>query len=223
MEADAAMSDALAPYDEAYFRARYRPDDPPNASARAVASALVSRYAPSRTLDVGCGVGVVLRAFLEKGADAWGVEGAQAAIDLSPARDRIRRVDLTRDRFPFPDAHFDLVTSIEVVEHLATEEPWMSEVARVLRPGGVFYLQTPNPWSKAARMDPTHVNVRSKFAWARALKRRGLATDAGELRALDRLLPIGHYGSKLPAWVRYGWPVQAVVVHTGTRTVFRKP
>lgn len=217
------MTDALAPYDEAYFRARYRPDDPPNASARAVAHALTSRYAPKRTLDVGAGVGVVLRAFLERGVDAWGVEGSADAIRISPARDRLRRVDLTRDPFPFPDAHFDLVTCIEVAEHLASEEPWMREIARVLRPGGVLYLQTPNPWSKAAKMDPTHVNVRSKFAWQRAFRARGLVADAGELRALDRLLPIGHYGSKLPAWLRYGWPVQPVVVLTGTRTVFRKP
>lgn len=216
------MSDALAPYDEAYFRARYRPDEPPNASARAVASALVGRYAPRRTLDVGCGVGVVLRAFAEKGVEAWGVEGAAAAIAISPARERIRQVDLTKDAFPFPDAHFDLVTCIEVAEHLATEEPWMGEIARVLRPGGIFYLQTPNPWSKAARMDPTHVNVRSRYAWIRALRRRGFEASAQELRALDRLLPIGHYGSKLPKGVRYSAPLQWFIATTGTRTIFRR-
>jgi SAM-dependent methyltransferase len=53
--------------------------------------------------------------------------------------------DLERDRFPFPDAHFDLVTFCEVIEHL-TENPvhTLSEIHRVLRPGGRVLISTPN-------------------------------------------------------------------------------
>lgn len=209
-------------YDDDYFRTRYAAEAPPNPYARAVAKALVGRYAPARALDVGCGVGILLRAFLERGVDAWGVEGAPAAIAMSPAKERIRPVDLVKDRFPFPDAHFDLVTCVEVAEHVPVEEPWMREVARVTKPGGVLYLQTPNRYSKAAKMDPTHVNVRNKWEWARLLRPHGFAAQPKELYAIERELPVGHYGSKLPRWIRYSWPLQAFVVHTGTRTIFRR-
>ncbi|MHB8584435.1 MAG: class I SAM-dependent methyltransferase [Thermoplasmatota archaeon] len=212
--------DVMEPYDEAYFRARYNPDAPPNAYAVTVAKALCGRYHPKRALDVGCGVGILLRAFAAH-TDAWGIEGSAAAISISPARDHMRQVDLTKDAFPFPDAHFDMVTCVEVAEHIPEARLWVAEISRVLRPGGIFYLQTPNPWSMAAKADPTHINVRDKWHWIRAFRRYGLRPLHRELAAIDRELPVGHYGSKLPQWVRYGileWPV----VLTGTRTLFRK-
>ena len=53
--------------------------------------------------------------------------------------------DVERDRFPFDDATFDLVTCCEVIEHL-TENPVhaLAEIHRVLRPGGWLVLSTPN-------------------------------------------------------------------------------
>jgi SAM-dependent methyltransferase len=58
---------------------------------------------------------------------------------------RCRCFDVERDRFPFPDGAFDLVTCCEVIEHL-TENPVhaLAEIHRVLRPGGWFVLSTPN-------------------------------------------------------------------------------
>jgi SAM-dependent methyltransferase len=56
-----------------------------------------------------------------------------------------RCFDLERDRFPYPDAHFDLVLWCEVIEHL-TENPVqaLSEIHRVLAPGGMLVISTPN-------------------------------------------------------------------------------
>jgi SAM-dependent methyltransferase len=56
-----------------------------------------------------------------------------------------RAFDVERDRFPFDDASFDLVTCCEVIEHL-TENPvhLLAEVHRVLRPGGRLVVSTPN-------------------------------------------------------------------------------
>jgi SAM-dependent methyltransferase len=62
-------------------------------------------------------------------------------------RHRFRCVcfDVERDRFPFDDGTFDLVTCCEVIEHL-TQNPVhaLAEIHRVLRPGGWFVLSTPN-------------------------------------------------------------------------------
>ncbi len=43
-----------------------------------------------------------------------------------------------------PDASFDLVVSVEVIEHVEADAKFVSEIARVLKPGGTFLLTTPN-------------------------------------------------------------------------------
>ena len=53
--------------------------------------------------------------------------------------------DVERDEFPFDDETFELVTCLEVLEHLALDPmAMMAEVSRVLKPGGHFVLTTPN-------------------------------------------------------------------------------
>jgi len=52
--------------------------------------------------------------------------------------------DLNREPYPYPDCFADVVLSVEVIEHL--ENPWlhMREVKRILKPGGVAIVTTPN-------------------------------------------------------------------------------
>ncbi|MCH7591750.1 MAG: class I SAM-dependent methyltransferase [Planctomycetes bacterium] len=57
----------------------------------------------------------------------------------------IRKVDIERERIPFPDDSFDVVLFNEVFEHLRIDLIFtMSEVKRVLKPGGRLFLSTPN-------------------------------------------------------------------------------
>jgi SAM-dependent methyltransferase len=53
-------------------------------------------------------------------------------------------VDLERERLPYADARFGRVLATEILEHLANPALFLSECRRVLRPGGVLYLTTPN-------------------------------------------------------------------------------
>jgi Methylase involved in ubiquinone/menaquinone biosynthesis len=50
--------------------------------------------------------------------------------------------DMTRSGLP--DEHFDLVVAVEVLEHVEEDDLFVSEVARVLKPGGFFLMTTPN-------------------------------------------------------------------------------
>jgi SAM-dependent methyltransferase len=104
--------------------------------------------ARTRVLEVGAGTGTMLHALRERGADAEGVELRQDLIDearrfFGPLP--IQRV--TGTALPFPDNSFDIVVSFDVFEHIADSDAHLSEVRRVLRPGGSYLIQTPNKWA----------------------------------------------------------------------------
>ncbi len=97
-----------------------------------------------KVLDFGCGDGRSIDLFREAmpNSDWTGVD-----IPSSPEVDLRRRTDgrfVTYDgyKLPFPDKHFDLVYSYQVLEHVRKPEMALSEVMRVLRPGGLFIGQT---------------------------------------------------------------------------------
>lgn len=109
-------------------------------------------------LDVGCGRGEILRHCAQLGADAYGIDYAAIAVDMSrrvidgvngitPGKTAVMQADAKT--LPFPDSTFDRVLMFDVVEHLY---PWelhqaMIEVLRVLKDDGRFIVHTaPNVW-----------------------------------------------------------------------------
>jgi 2-polyprenyl-3-methyl-5-hydroxy-6-metoxy-1,4-benzoquinol methylase len=109
--------------------------------------AFLLEHAPpgARVLDVGCGEGWFTAALARAGRAAVGVD--VAAEPLRRAREREPGLDLrllpAAGPWPLPDADFDAVWAGEVVEHVADTAGWLSEVRRVLRPGGALVLSTP--------------------------------------------------------------------------------
>jgi 2-polyprenyl-3-methyl-5-hydroxy-6-metoxy-1,4-benzoquinol methylase len=108
---------------------------------------LLSRVHPGeRVLDVGCGEGAFCAQLAAAGALPLGVEVAEAALE----RARRRHPDLSFERvephgpWPLEDSAFDVVWASEVIEHVADTARWLSEVRRVLRPGGRLLLTTPS-------------------------------------------------------------------------------
>lgn len=116
---------------------------------------------PRRLLDVGCGAGRFLKAAMQKwpgepSVELWGVDFSQAAIDR--ARTVLPAATLRcapADALGLPDAHFDAVASLQTLEHVPEPEKALSEVVRVLAPGGTLMVSVPDAATDTASC---HVN-----------------------------------------------------------------
>lgn len=88
-----------------------------------------------RILDVGCGTGANLE-LLGQFGDAEGVDISPEALAFCRARGLTRVRHGAAENLPYEDGAFDLVTALDVVEHLDRDVAGLREMRRVLRPGG---------------------------------------------------------------------------------------
>ena len=115
---------------------------------------------PLSVCDIGCWDGeptAFYRGIL--GGPAAGVEvfAEQAAMARGRGVD-VAEIDLERERFPWGDGSFDVVIANQVFEHLKNVWLPMSEIARVLRPGGHLIFSVPN-------LASLHNRVMLAFGW----------------------------------------------------------
>jgi SAM-dependent methyltransferase len=141
-------------------------------------------------LDLGSSDGETLRHMAELRPDL-----RLLAVDVAgspenyPTACQFQRADLERDKLPWADASVDAITCMHLVEHLREHALLRREVARLLKPAGRVYFETPHPKSlnlpslrgAAAGTftlnfwdDPTHVQPVEIGALAQALRGNGL-------------------------------------------------
>lgn len=93
-------------------------------------------------LDIGCGAGNMMHHLARYGR-VRGIELDPRPVQIAQARGYdVRQGDATK-QIPFPNASFDLVTVLDVIEHVDAEGALLGEAYRVLRPGGHLLLTTP--------------------------------------------------------------------------------
>jgi SAM-dependent methyltransferase len=102
-----------------------------------------TRYHGQRVLEVGVGVGTDHLQWARAGADCYGVDLTDIAVELTQRRlklygfpSQVQRVDA--EELPFDDETFDLVYSWGVIHHSEKPERIIGEIHRVLKPGGQF-------------------------------------------------------------------------------------
>jgi 2-polyprenyl-3-methyl-5-hydroxy-6-metoxy-1,4-benzoquinol methylase len=106
----------------------------------------IAQYAPGhRLLDVGCASGFFLEAALEAGYDASGIELSPVAIEAADAAVRPRIVQGDVNTLIARDARqFDVVTAFDIIEHTFDPRAFVADIGRVLAPGGLLVLSTPD-------------------------------------------------------------------------------
>jgi 2-polyprenyl-6-hydroxyphenyl methylase/3-demethylubiquinone-9 3-methyltransferase len=100
-------------------------------------------------LDVGCGGGYLCEEFAKTGFNVTGIDPSQSTLKAAKEHAVQSRlcIDYEEGRaeaIPFSDSSFDLVSCCDVLEHVDDINKTISEIARVLRPGGLFFYDTIN-------------------------------------------------------------------------------
>lgn len=105
-----------------------------------------SQYTSGRWLDAGCAKGFLLNIASQYGWEPFGFDISSYAI--KEARSVCPRAHLlvldAQSPLPFPSDFFEVITACELIEHLTRPENFIKEAYRLLKPGGLLFITTPN-------------------------------------------------------------------------------
>ncbi|MFN2613241.1 MAG: methyltransferase domain-containing protein [Actinomycetota bacterium] len=189
---------------------------------------LASRLQPGvRVLDLACGDGYGSAVVAARGCETVGLDLDGALLAQSAGKYRAARfVAASALRLPFAESTFDAVGALQVIEHLVETQELLREIARVLRPGGLLYVTTPNiaqlPATASKEFNPHHLRdftpgeleteLRAVFGEVQLYgqmldeslpRARSLLTAAeAEWRVIDRVAAVERLVRGLPGPVR---------------------
>lgn len=150
-----ASKDTVNYFDSAAegYDARYQENSPGGLAFRIRKQHVLRMFdkAGGSVLDVGCGTGVIVDELLELGCKYTGVDPAEQMIEnarkLHEGKDNADFAVGSAEVINYPDESFDAVICMGVLERVGDYEKALSEMVRVLKPGGTLMVTTPNKLS----------------------------------------------------------------------------
>ncbi len=157
---------------------------------RRVLAELAARGATGPLLDVGAGAGFLVRAALERGWEAMGIELSRPSREHIRARVAAPLYDVEIQEAPIANGTVGAVTLSHSLEHVRDPVGTLRRVREVLRPGGLVFVAVPN-WRAGTRVvldgqiswvAPCHVSYFDRGSLARAFRAAGLEPLSFETR-----------------------------------------
>lgn len=135
-----------------------------------VADQIKREFNPATVLDAGCAIGLLVGALRQRGVDAIGFDVSRFAIDEAVAHGLLGKAfNFSLDDSQLYGGLYDLVTCIEVVEHIDPEfaDTAISNLCRMAKVA-ILFSSTPDDFT-----EPTHVNVQPEDYWLQLFARHG--------------------------------------------------
>ena len=135
-----------------------------------------------KLLDIGCAYGFFMNA-TSNHFNSYGIDISRFALERSK-RYFSRDVSMaSAANLPFSDKSFDIITLIDVLEHVERLNQCLKDIKRILKKNGILFLQLPNSliWNrifeKFGLEDKTHINNFTLSQWTSLLKINGLRIE----------------------------------------------
>ncbi|MFN0277447.1 MAG: class I SAM-dependent methyltransferase [Pyrinomonadaceae bacterium] len=195
--------DETEDYDAYYTDANLAAPDFISDRLREILSQFGGYRKTNHLLDIGFGSGTILDEAQNQGWDAFGTEVSKTAFDHLKKRGH-HVFHGTLWSAGFEDDFFDVVTASEILEHLPEPAQELREIARILRPGGLFWATTPSAKSLSFRLmkekwtiisPPEHTQIYSKVGAAMMLRNAGFENVKILATALNPAEIVNYYRS----------------------------
>ena len=138
---------------------------------------IVDLFKPERTLDVGCAKGFLVKALDELGVDAYGIDPSVYAVSNAHP-DVGDKINLdTAQSIPYPDNTFDVVTCLDVMDHVPLKEvtKTLKELLRVSKEWVIIRVVTHNV---EGDLDSSHETIRGREWWTERIEKAGGKVEA---------------------------------------------
>jgi hypothetical protein len=135
-----------------------------------IADRIVAALNPTTMLDAGCAIGMLVEAMRARGVEAYGQDISEWAIENIP--EEVRRYCRQGSLAEPIDGHYDLVTCVEVVEHIPQPDDARAIEQLCAVTDRVLISSSPHDYS-----EPTHVSVRPPEEWAALFAGQGFVRD----------------------------------------------
>ncbi len=102
---------------------------------------------PCKILDLGCGAGFLSHYLAGQGHEVTGIDLSQKSLETAQKHDPTHRVKYVRssaDEVPFEDESFDVVSAMDLLEHVHNPASVIKEASRLLKKNGLFFFHTFN-------------------------------------------------------------------------------